>query len=118
MSRYFTFVKAAVLPHDVLQVARETMLALLDPCDVEPFSASTATLDAHLRRHSNFDRPSFQKPSAFDEFGNDETEVLRQTVLDLRQQVEMLQSENHKLRGQKLGNKDARACAVEEAAKQ
>ena len=91
------------LPNGVLQVARETMLALLDPCDVEPFSASTATLDAHLRRHSNFDRPSFPKSSAFDEFGNDETEVLRQTVLDLRQQVEMLQSENQKLRCGKAG---------------
>jgi uncharacterized small protein (DUF1192 family) len=94
-------IEVAVLTHDALQVARETMLALLDPCDVDSFSASTATLDAHRHQDNNFHQ-SFQKSSFFDEFGNDETELLRQTVVDLRQQVAMLQSENQKLRSSQV----------------
>ena len=86
----------------IQQVARETMLALLGPSEVE--SCSAPMIVAPLHHESTFDQSyAPQGLSGFDEFGNDETELLRQTVLDLRQQVAMLQSENQKLRRGKVG---------------
>ena len=84
------------------QVARETMLALMGPGEVDSFSASMVQLPSH--HESNLGQLYFQRGmSGFDEFGNDETDSLRQTILDLQQQVAMLQSENQKLRRGKFG---------------
>ncbi len=73
------------------------MLALLDPSEVESFSAPI--VQAPSQHESKLGQLYFpQGMSGFDEFGNDEMDLLRQTIFDLQQQVAMLQSENQKLR--------------------
>lgn len=87
------------LPHVLQQIARETMLALLDASDTEPLVASASKPQARPSHCGSESHPSaFQKSSVYDEFGNDELEYLRQTVADLQQQVAVLKSELQKQR--------------------
>ena len=90
--------------HSVAQVARETMLALMDPSDFEASTTATSVvvqLPVHAQSKSN--ASSFQRISGYDEFGNDEVDSLRQTVAELQQQVALLQSELQKQRRSKGG---------------
>jgi molecular chaperone GrpE (heat shock protein) len=89
-------------PNTERKVARETMLALLDPSDAEAFSTSAAAAKAATSPDKCHSWPA-QAQSVYDEFGNDEIQLLRQTVSDLQQQVSMLQSELQKYRRRKAG---------------
>ena len=105
MSKYqFSCALSRMPPlHTVAQVARETMLALIDPSDVESSNTAATVVQLHMHAQSKPIDSSCQRLSGYDEFGNDELDSLRQTVADLQQQVAMLQSELQKQRRSKGG---------------
>jgi hypothetical protein len=74
------------------------MLALLEPDQVESFSAANRTPQAQLCAAEESYPVAFQKLPCYDEFGNDELDTLRHTVADLQQQVASLQSQLQKQR--------------------